>query len=76
MNIRVVLDLRLLKETDLAAKRQKVNRSALIRQALRQHLNRLHELELEDQDRRGYLARPHREKDFRAWEDSAAWPER
>jgi metal-responsive CopG/Arc/MetJ family transcriptional regulator len=70
--IRVVLDLKLLKETDLAAKRQKVNRSALIRQALRRHLNRLHELELEDQDRRGYLARPQREKDFCAWEDSAA----
>ena len=66
---------RLLKATDLAAKRQKVNRSALIREALRQHLKRLRDLELEAQDRRGYLAQPQREKEFRTWEDAAAWPE-
>jgi metal-responsive CopG/Arc/MetJ family transcriptional regulator len=69
--IRVVLDARLLKATDLAAKRQKVNRSALIRNALRQHLKRLRELELEEQDRRGYLAQPQREEEFRIWEDAA-----
>src|SRR5260370_16813868 len=39
--IQVVLDTKLLKATDLAAKRQKVNRSALIRHALQQHLKRL-----------------------------------
>jgi len=60
--------------TDLAAKRQKVNRSALIREALRQHLKRLRDLELEAQDRRGYLAQPQREEEFRMWEDAAAWP--
>jgi metal-responsive CopG/Arc/MetJ family transcriptional regulator len=73
--IQVVLDTRLLKATDLAAKRQKVNRSALIRQALQQHLKRLHEMELEAQDRRGYLAQPQREEEYRIWEDAAAWPE-
>jgi metal-responsive CopG/Arc/MetJ family transcriptional regulator len=40
-----VLDTKLLKATDLAARRQKVNRSALIRHALQQHLKRLHDLE-------------------------------
>jgi metal-responsive CopG/Arc/MetJ family transcriptional regulator len=74
--IQVVLDTKLLKAADLAAKRQKVNRSALIRTALQQHLKRLHELELEEQDRRGYLAQPQREEEFRIWEDAAAWPER
>jgi metal-responsive CopG/Arc/MetJ family transcriptional regulator len=74
--IRVVLDTKLLKSADLAAKRQKVNRSALIRTALRQHLKRLHELELEERDRRGYLAQSQREEEFRIWEDAAAWPER
>ena len=74
--IKVVLDAKLLKATDIAAKRQKVNRSALIRHALQQHLKRLHELELEARDRRGYLAQPQREKEFRIWEDAAAWPER
>jgi metal-responsive CopG/Arc/MetJ family transcriptional regulator len=73
--IQVVLDAKLLKATDIAAKRQKVNRSALIRHALQQHLKRLHELELEARDRRGYLAQPQRQKEFRIWEDAAAWPE-
>jgi metal-responsive CopG/Arc/MetJ family transcriptional regulator len=73
--IQVVLDTKLLKAADFAAKRQKLNRSALIRQALQQHLKRLHELELEAQDRRGYLAQPQREEEFRIWEDAAAWPE-
>ena len=36
--IQVVLDAKLLKAADVAAKRQKVNRSALIRQALQEHL--------------------------------------
>ena len=74
--IQVVLDTKLLKAADVAAKRQKVNRSALIRQALEAHLKRLRDLELEEQDRRGYLARPQREEEFRIWEDAAAWPER
>ena len=74
--IQVVLDTKLLKAADAAAKRQKVNRSALIRQALEAHLKRLRDLELEEQDRRGYLARPQREEEFRIWEDAAAWPER
>jgi len=73
--IQVVLDTRLLKEANLAAKRQKVNRSALIRQALQQYLKRLREMELEEQDRRGYMARPQREDEYRVWEDAAAWPE-
>jgi metal-responsive CopG/Arc/MetJ family transcriptional regulator len=73
--IQVVLDSKLLKATDLAAKRHKVNRSALIRQALQQHLKRMWELELEERDRRGYLAQPQREDEFRMWEDAAAWPE-
>jgi metal-responsive CopG/Arc/MetJ family transcriptional regulator len=74
--LQVVLDAKLLKAADLAARRQKVNRSALIRHALQQHLKRLRELELEARDRRGYIARPQREEEFRVWEDAAARPER
>ena len=65
---------RILSGNDPAAKRHKVNRSALIRQALDRHLKYLHELELEDRDRRGYLAHPQREEEFRIWEDAASWP--
>ena len=46
----------------------------MIRKALQQRLERLHELELEERDRRGYLAKPQREEEFRVWEDAAAWP--
>jgi len=74
--IQVVLDTKLLKAANLAAKRHKVNRSALVRQALQAHLKRLRELELEERDRRGYMAQPQREEEFRVWEDAAAWPER
>jgi metal-responsive CopG/Arc/MetJ family transcriptional regulator len=73
--IQVVLDAKLLKAADLAARRQKLNRSALIRQALREHLRRLHMLNLEASDRRGYEAQPQQVEEFRIWEDAAAWPE-
>jgi metal-responsive CopG/Arc/MetJ family transcriptional regulator len=73
--IQVVLDAKLLKATDLAAKRRKVNRSALIREALRAHIERMHELDLEERDRRGYLAQPQRREEFSPWENAAAWPE-
>jgi len=58
----------------LAAKRQRVNRSALIRHAIERHLKYLHELELEDRDRQGYRAHPQQEEEFRVWEDAGAWP--
>lgn len=73
--IQVVLDTKLLKAANLAAKRHKVNRSALIRTALQQHLKRLRELEWEEQERRAYVAQPQREEEFRVWEEAAAWPE-
>jgi metal-responsive CopG/Arc/MetJ family transcriptional regulator len=70
------MDRKLLKAADLAAKRHKVNRSALIRDALERHLKHLHELQLEDQDRRGYLAQPQRDEEYRIWEEAASWPRR
>jgi metal-responsive CopG/Arc/MetJ family transcriptional regulator len=73
--IQVVLDKKLLTAADVAAKRQKLNRSALIRQALQEHLKRLHVLDLEARDRRGYQARPQRAEEYRPWEEAAAWPE-
>ena len=72
--IQVVLDRRLLQATNLAAKRQHINRSALIRHALERHLKHLRDLELEERDRRGYQAKPQREEEFRVWEDVASWP--
>lgn len=73
--IQVVLDSKLLKAADAAAKRQKVNRSELVRRALREHLGHLRVVDLEERDRRGYQAQPQRIEEYRPWEDAAAWPE-
>ena len=73
--VQVVLDSKLLKAADSAARRKKVNRSALIRDALREHLMRERHAKLVEQDRRGYEAKPQREEEYRIWEEIAAWPE-
>ena len=73
--IQVVMDSKLLKAADFAAKRQKVNRSALIRQALQEHLRRLRVADLEERDRQGYQAQPQRVEEYLPWEEAAAWPE-
>lgn len=73
--IQVVLDQKLLKAADTAAKREKLNRSALIRQALEEHLKRLHTRDLEERDRRGYQAKPQRKEEYMPWEGAAVWPE-
>lgn len=72
--IQVVLDKKLLKAADVAAKRQKVNRSALIRRALLEHLRHLREVELEKQDFRGYTAQLQSSDEYAVWEKIAEWP--
>jgi metal-responsive CopG/Arc/MetJ family transcriptional regulator len=71
--IQVVLEASLLKLADRAARRAKVNRSALFREALREHLKRLETNERERRDRAGYERTPATE--FGAWDKGAAWPE-
>jgi metal-responsive CopG/Arc/MetJ family transcriptional regulator len=73
--IQVVLDKKLLDATDRAARQAKQNRSALVRDALREHLRLLERKALEDQDRKGYSRQPHRPDESAAWEAEAAWPE-
>jgi metal-responsive CopG/Arc/MetJ family transcriptional regulator len=71
--IQVVLDEGLVKAADRAARKRKQNRSALIRDALREHLKRLRTREAEERDRQGYLSHPPAE--FRVWERVTAWPD-
>lgn len=73
--IQIVLDTELLEAADKAAKTGNVNRSALIRQALQEHLKHLHILQLEERDRRGYLAQPQCEGEYMPWVEAAVWPE-
>jgi metal-responsive CopG/Arc/MetJ family transcriptional regulator len=72
--IQIVIDTPLLKAADRAAKKAKVNRSELVREALRTHLKRMHTLEMEEKERRAYDAKPDSLEDWTAWEREAAWP--
>ena len=74
--IQIVVDKKLLQATDHAAKRTKRNRSALVRDALRQHLRSLAVREREERDRRGYASRPATADESRVWEAEAQWPEK
>ena len=62
-----VLDTKLLQATEWAAQRTKRNRSALIRDALREHLQRLG-FELEERDREGYASEPQLHAEALVWE--------
>ena len=73
--IQVVLDSVLLRATEVAARRTKLNRSALIREALRAHLKKLETRELELRDRKGYEAGPGDSGELSGWESEAIWPE-
>ena len=52
--VQIVLDKKLLHAADQAAKRTRRNRSALVRDALREHLRRLELRASEERDRQGY----------------------
>ena len=73
--IQVVLEEKLLKDTDRVVRRKKTNRSALIREALREHLHRLHVRELEEQERRAYEKLPQDPDEFAIWEKEIVWPD-
>jgi len=72
--VQVVLDKTLLRATDRAARLKKQNRSALVRDALREHLRRLEVAAQEERDRQGYSKQPHPQDELLAWEGEAAWP--
>ena len=72
--VQIVLDETLLRETDKAARKAKRNRSALVRDALREHLCRLEVRANEKRDREGYARQKQPRRESRAWEAEAAWP--
>lgn len=74
--IQIVLEKELLHATDRAARKRRVNRSALVREALRAHLKRLATAERERRDRDGHLARPLDDDDLGVWDEAAAWPDK
>ena len=73
--VQIVLDKKLLDAADRAAKRGGRNRSALVRDALREHLRRLGLRAREERDRQGYSRHSQAEAEARGWESEATWPE-
>ena len=71
--IQVVLDSKLLQAADRAAQNSRQNRSALIRDALREHLRRLEIRASEQRDRDGYRNTQSRDEAL-VWEAEAVWP--
>ena len=73
--IQIILEPELLTETDHFAKSAKLNRSALIREALKAHLKHLKIREMEERERKAYEAIPDNREEALFWEKHAAWPE-
>ena len=73
--IQIVLDSKLLRATEVAARRTKLNRSALIREAIRAHLKNLDTREREMRDRKGYEGSPRESGNLAGWEAEVIWPE-
>ena len=71
--IEITVDEQLLRAADRAARRNKTNRSVLVREALREHLERLEQRGNERRDRLGYKKHPDTD-DLSGWEAVAAWP--
>ncbi|HEX4487371.1 MAG TPA: ribbon-helix-helix protein, CopG family [Terriglobales bacterium] len=72
--VQIVLDKKLLQAADQAAKRIRQNRSALVRDALREHLRRLELRTQEERDRQGYSRHAQADEEAQRWESEAAWP--
>jgi metal-responsive CopG/Arc/MetJ family transcriptional regulator len=72
--IRVALEADLLRQVDRAARRLKLSRSALVREALRQHVKQLELRRREEADRRGYQRKPEEADALSVW-TAAAWPD-
>ena len=70
--IRVTIDAKLLRNCVRATKKANLNRSELVRIALREHLQREQILEAEQRDERGYKKLP-QSADETSWEAEAAW---
>lgn len=73
--VQIVLDKKLLQAADLAAKRTRRNRSALVRDALREHLRQLELRVREERDREGYARLSQADAEAQAWESEATWPQ-
>jgi len=73
--IQIVLENELRVAADRAARHLRLNRSQLMREALREYLLRLETKAREERDRKGYAKNPSERGEAQVWESEAAWPE-
>jgi len=73
---KIVLDEELLQAVDRAARLAKRSRSALVRDALREHLRRLEVRAMEEREREAYRRQPQDVEVVRLWMGEAAWPDK
>jgi len=71
----MTLDEELVKEVDEEIVKLGTNRSAFTRRALRNYLNYLQNLKLEEKHRTGYKNKPVTSGEFDLWEDEQTWIE-
>jgi metal-responsive CopG/Arc/MetJ family transcriptional regulator len=64
--VQIVMEKALLQATDRAARGRRLNRSALVRDALRAYLRRLEVEDREQRDRAGYAAKA--DTEFAVWD--------
>lgn len=74
--VQIVIDKELLRAADRAARRQQVNRSAFVREAVREHLKRAAALDRERRDRAGYERQPVDPFETALWGKVAVWPDK
>lgn len=72
--VQIVIDQKLLKAADRAARRARQNRSELVREAIREHLRRLEIRALEEREREAYGKQPQTREEIELWEKAASWP--
>lgn len=72
--IQITFDERLLARLDADAEVKRDGRSAVLRRAVAQYLERKRRTAIADAYRRGYGKSP-ADGDFAAWADEAVWPE-
>ena len=72
--IQIVLDSELRIAADEAARRCQLNRSQLVREALRVYLLRLETKAREERDHEGYRKTPPVVEESQGWESEAVWP--
>lgn len=73
--VQMTLDDELVELVDTAVKKLHTSRSAFTREALRDALDKLNTLQLEQQHRQGYQQKPVAEAEFSVWEDEQDWGE-